>query len=50
VSRDALVAQEHDGELPAGVRGYVLLNEDEALEPDLEDVERMIGDALAAAA
>jgi chemosensory pili system protein ChpC len=50
VSRDALVAQEREGELPAGVRAYVLLNEDEALVPDLEDVERMIGDALAAAA
>jgi hypothetical protein len=23
-------AQEHEGELPAGVRAYVLLNEDEA--------------------
>ena len=50
VSRDALVAQERDGELPAGVRAYVLLNEDEALVPDLEDVERLIGEALAAAA
>jgi chemosensory pili system protein ChpC len=50
VSRDTLVAQDHDGALPAGVRAYVMLKEDEALVPDLEGVERLIGEALAAAA
>ena len=50
VPRDALVAREHADEMPAGVRSYVLLNEDEALIPDLEQVEHMVGDALAAAA
>ncbi|HVR80764.1 MAG TPA: chemotaxis protein CheW [Luteimonas sp.] len=50
VSRDALVAQDSDAALPAGVRANIMLNEDAAVLPDLEDVERLIGDALAAAA
>lgn len=50
VPRDALVAQERTDALPPGVRAYVVLNEDEALVPDLQDVERLIGEALAAAA
>jgi chemosensory pili system protein ChpC len=33
-----------------GVRTRVLLNEDAALLPDLEQIERLIGQALAAAA
>jgi len=35
--------------LPTGVRARVMLNEDVALLPDLESVENMIGEALAAA-
>lgn len=50
VSRDALVEQDRGTDLPAGVRAYVVLNQDEALVPDLEGVERMIDEALAAAA
>jgi len=49
VSRDALVEQA-EAELPTGVQARVLLNEDEALLPDLEQVERLIGEALAQAA
>ena len=50
VSRDALVAEENDAPLPLGVRTRVLLNEDAALLPDLEQIEMLIGQALAAAA
>lgn len=50
VSRDALVAEETDEPLPLGVRTRVLLNEDAALLPDLEQIEMLIGQALAAAA
>jgi chemosensory pili system protein ChpC len=52
VARDALVAQEEEGgaSLPTGVRARVLLNEDDALLPDLEQIENLIGQALAAAA
>jgi chemosensory pili system protein ChpC len=50
VSRNALVGDEHDETLPTGVRARVMLNEDAALLPDLEQVEQLIGDALAAAA
>ena len=51
VARDALVAQEDDGSsLPTGVRARVLLNQDDALLPDLEQIESLIGQALAAAA
>jgi chemosensory pili system protein ChpC len=50
VSRNALVEEEDDQPLPAGVRTRVLLNEDAALLPDLEQIESLIGQALAAAA
>ena len=51
VARDALVAQEDGGSsLPTGVRARVLLNQDDALLPDLEQIESLIGQALAAAA
>jgi chemosensory pili system protein ChpC len=50
VSRNALVEAEEDQPLPPGVRTRVLLNEDGALLPDLEQIETLIGQALAAAA
>jgi chemosensory pili system protein ChpC len=50
VSRNALIAEDEGGELPIGVRARVVLNEDAALLPDLEQVENLIGAALAAAA
>ena len=50
VSRNALVAEDEGGQLPHGVRARVVLNEDAALLPDLERVEHLIGEALAAAA
>ncbi len=52
VSRAALSEEERDPHemLPVGVRARVMLNEDAALLPDLESVESMIGEALAAAA
>jgi chemosensory pili system protein ChpC len=50
VSRNALIAEDEGGELPIGVRARVALTEDAALLPDLEQVENLIGAALAAAA
>ena len=50
VSRNALVEEESDQPLPMGVRTRVLLNEDAALLPDLEQIESLIGQALATAA
>jgi chemosensory pili system protein ChpC len=50
VSRNALVAGDEGEAVPTGVRARVMLNEDAALLPDLEQVEQMIGEALAAAA
>ena len=51
VARSALVAQEEgESSLPTGVRARVLLNDDDALLPDLEQIENLIGQALAAAA
>ena len=50
VSRSALVAEEGADPLPSGVRARVLLNEDAALLPDLEQLESLIGEALAVAA
>src|SRR4051812_43629876 len=50
VSRDALVAEEGGEALPLGVRARVVLKDDPALVPDLEQVEQLIGEALAAAA
>ena len=50
VSRDALLTEEDGQAVPVGVRARVMLNEDAALLPDLEQVEQLIGEALAAAA
>jgi chemosensory pili system protein ChpC len=50
VSRDARVAEESGDALPRGVRARVVLKDDAALLPDLEQVEHLIGEALAAAA
>jgi chemosensory pili system protein ChpC len=51
VSQAALAGDARDGEaLPAGVQARVVLNEDAALLPDLEQVELLIGQALAQAA
>jgi chemosensory pili system protein ChpC len=51
VSQAALAGDAADGEaLPAGVQARVVLNEDAALLPDLEQVELLIGQALAQAA
>ena len=52
VSPDTVVADggAADDTMPTGVQARVLLNQDDALLPDLEGIERMIGDALAQAA
>jgi len=51
VARDTVVTDTSSGEaLPEGVQARVLLNEDEALLPDLEHVEVLIGQALRQAA
>jgi chemosensory pili system protein ChpC len=51
VSHAALAADADNGDaLPPGVQARVLLNEDAALLPDLEQVERLVGQALAKAA
>jgi len=50
VPRDSLLADASEEELPRGVQMRVLLGEQNALLPDLELVERMIGAALAATA
>jgi chemosensory pili system protein ChpC len=50
VSRSALVAEEGGEPLPSGVLARVLLNDEPALVPDLEQLESLIGEALAAAA
>ena len=52
VSQDTVMADAHaeDDTLPNGVQARVLLNQDQALLPDLERVESMIGDALREAA
>lgn len=50
VSKDALVVDGVDAPLPGGVQARVMLNEDLALLPDLEQVESMIGEALRQAA
>lgn len=50
VSRDGLVVNADEGELPQGVQARVTLNQDDAFVPDLEAVERLISEALAAAA
>jgi chemosensory pili system protein ChpC len=50
VSRNALVAEDDGQAVPVGVRARVMLNQDAALLPDLEQIEQLIGEALAAAA
>jgi len=51
VSEAALVTEETERSLlPNGVHARVVLNEDEALVPDLEQVEQMIGESLQRAA
>ena len=51
VSRDTLSIDDSTSDaLPPGVQTRVLLNEDVALVPDLAQIERLIGEALAQAA
>ena len=50
VPRDGLLAYATEEELPAGVRMRVLLGDEAALLPDLEAIEAMLADALAAVA
>ena len=52
VSPDTVVADGGDADdtLPAGVQCRVMLNQDHDFLPDLEGIERMIGDALKQAA
>lgn len=51
VSRDTLSIDDSTSDtLPNGVQTRVLLNEDVALVPDLAQIERLIGEALAQAA
>lgn len=52
VSRDTVVADAGaaDDVLPVGVQARVMLNQDNALLPDLEGIEQMIGEALKQAA
>jgi chemosensory pili system protein ChpC len=50
VPRDGLLADATEEQLPAGVRMRVLLGDEAALLPDLESIEAMLGDALAAVA
>ena len=48
--RDSLLADASEEDLPRGIQMRVLLGEQSAMLPDLELVERMVGQALAAAA
>lgn len=50
VSSDSVVEDDTVGELPTGVQARVLLNEDQALLPDLVQIELLIDKALRAAA
>lgn len=50
VPRDGLLADATEEALPNGVQMRVLLGDEEALLPDLEKIESMIADALAAVA
>lgn len=50
VPRDGLLADATEEDLPVGVKVRVLLGDESAVLPDLETVEKMIGDALAQAA
>lgn len=49
VPRDSLLADASEEDLPRGVQMRVLLGEQSAMLPDLEGLERLIGEALAAA-
>ncbi len=49
VPRDGLLADATEERLPVGVQMRVLLGDEAALLPDLESIEALIGDALAAA-
>ena len=50
VPRDGLLADATEEQLPTGVRMRVLLGDEAALLPDLESIEAMLADALAAVA
>lgn len=50
VSRDGLLINDDEGDLPPGVQARVTLNEDDAFVPDLDAVEKLIAEALAVAA
>ena len=50
VPRDGLLADATEEQLPTGVQMRVLLGDEAALLPDLEAIEIMLGDALAAVA
>ncbi len=50
VPRDGLLADASEDALPRGIQMRVLLGEQSALLPDLERVEQMIGEVLAAVA
>lgn len=50
VPRDGLLADASEESLPAGVQMRVLLGDDAALLPDLESIERMVAEAMAATA
>jgi chemosensory pili system protein ChpC len=51
VSRQALTAVDRGGgDLPDAVVAEVMLNEDEALLPDIDRLEALLGEALAQAA
>jgi chemosensory pili system protein ChpC len=50
VPRDGLLADATEEQLPNGVRMRVLLGDEAALLPDLESIETMLGDTLAAVA
>ena len=50
VPRDSLLADASEDDLPRGIQMRVLLGEQSAMLPDLELVERMVAQALAAAA
>ena len=50
VPRDSLLADASEDDLPRGIQMRVLLGEQSAMLPDLELVERMLTQALAAAA
>lgn len=50
VPRDSLLADASEDDLPRGIQMRVLLGEQSAMLPDLELVDRMVAQALAAAA